>query len=170
MGNEIIKYLVIIIVIIALFFALREVNCWYLKINQRIKLMEEQNRLLNLLIKQKELNENPTEEIQESQESQETQEDISQKNVSHLKELIVKEKNKGIFGESLRQEIIDWLEKYCQSKDDCMQLIMIYQRQYNSDLIEDLKKLSTNYDTIKKILNVFIKYDVIEPEYPHNIK
>lgn len=41
---------IVIVVIILLFFLLREVNCWYWKINERISLMKEQNDLLRNLL------------------------------------------------------------------------------------------------------------------------
>ena len=41
-SNEIILYFLLgLIILIALFFALRELNCWYWKINERIKLQKE---------------------------------------------------------------------------------------------------------------------------------
>ena len=37
---------------VVLFFALREVNCWYWKINRHIELQEETNNLLQKLVDQ----------------------------------------------------------------------------------------------------------------------
>ena len=57
-----------IIIIIVIIAVLREVNCWYWKINKRIELMEKQNKLLenifyqlggNPLNKTKKANNNP---------------------------------------------------------------------------------------------------------------
>ncbi len=43
--------IIIIIVVLVLFFLLRELNCWYWKINKRIELTENQNKLLeNILL------------------------------------------------------------------------------------------------------------------------
>ena len=49
-----------VLIVIALFFILREVYCWYFKINERMSLMERQidqsretNRLLTLLLQEK---------------------------------------------------------------------------------------------------------------------
>ena len=42
--------LVFIAILIGLFLLLREVMCWYYKINKRIQLQEETNRLLKKLI------------------------------------------------------------------------------------------------------------------------
>ncbi len=40
----------LIIVVLIIFLLLREVNCWYWKINKRISLLEEQNQLLKMFI------------------------------------------------------------------------------------------------------------------------
>jgi hypothetical protein len=42
--------IIAVIVFILIFLILREVNCWYWKINERISLMNEQNDLLKRLI------------------------------------------------------------------------------------------------------------------------
>ena len=46
------QILLILGIAIILFFALREVYCWYWKINKRIELQEETNLLLQKLIDQ----------------------------------------------------------------------------------------------------------------------
>ena len=43
------ELIIVLVVIIVLFFLLREVNCWYWKINKGIELMEENNRLLKII-------------------------------------------------------------------------------------------------------------------------
>ena len=45
-------YLIVSIVSILLFLALRRFNCWYWKINERIALQQETNELLKELIKE----------------------------------------------------------------------------------------------------------------------
>jgi hypothetical protein len=42
--------IIVIIVLVLVFLLLREVNCWYWKINKRIELMEDQNNLLRSLL------------------------------------------------------------------------------------------------------------------------
>lgn len=42
--------IIAVIVFVVIFLILREVNCWYWKINERISLMNEQNDLLRKLI------------------------------------------------------------------------------------------------------------------------
>jgi len=50
MSNDIIVFLVVLGVIIGLFFLLRELNCWYWKINERIFLQKQQNWYLKQLL------------------------------------------------------------------------------------------------------------------------
>jgi hypothetical protein len=45
--------IIVLFVMIMVFLLLREVNCWYWKINKRVELMEEQNELLRELIYKK---------------------------------------------------------------------------------------------------------------------
>ena len=42
--------IVIIIALVVIFLLMRELNCWYWKINERVALMQEQNNLLRKLI------------------------------------------------------------------------------------------------------------------------
>ena len=44
--------LIVLVVGVLIFLALREVNCWYWKINRQISLQEETNYLLEKLLKQ----------------------------------------------------------------------------------------------------------------------
>ena len=50
MQNAFIYFLVTIVVLVVIFLILREVNCWYWKINERIKLQKRNNDLLELLL------------------------------------------------------------------------------------------------------------------------
>jgi|GEM_PF-1492783 len=47
--------LIAVIVLVLVFLLLREVNCWYWKINERIELMEVQNDLLRNLLSENNL-------------------------------------------------------------------------------------------------------------------
>ena len=52
--SDIIMYVVIaIIVLVLIFLLLKEVICWYWKINKRVSLMEETNHLLRTYIASK---------------------------------------------------------------------------------------------------------------------
>lgn len=58
MDNVISTILIVIVILVVAFLILREVYCWYLKINERITLQEEQKSILveqNLLIKEQNL-------------------------------------------------------------------------------------------------------------------
>ncbi len=50
MENLLSTILIVIAILIVVLLLLREVNCWYWKINQRISLMEKQNKLLEKLV------------------------------------------------------------------------------------------------------------------------
>ena len=56
MGTLSLTTLVIgLIICVLVYLALREVNCWYWKINRRIELQEETNELLKKLIEKNEI-------------------------------------------------------------------------------------------------------------------
>lgn len=50
-----IKVILVLIVIGVLWYALREIVCWYYKINERIDLQKETNRLLRKMVGEPEL-------------------------------------------------------------------------------------------------------------------
>ena len=88
--------------------------------------------------------------------------------ISNIKQLIDKDKNNFLM--SYVNEIKQNLNDSCTTKAICITLIEGYNSNYNSDLINDLKNLSTNYRVIKEILNVFIQFDIVEENYPHELK
>lgn len=47
------QLIIFLIVFIVIFLIMREVNLWYFKINKKIELQEETNRLLKLLVNEK---------------------------------------------------------------------------------------------------------------------
>ena len=56
MTPSLITALIVLGIALVLFFLLREVNCWYFKINRHIELQEENNRLMRKLVEQTALN------------------------------------------------------------------------------------------------------------------
>jgi len=50
--NSVTLFILVIVGAIVLFLFLREVTCWYFKINKRQELMEYQNELLESIYKQ----------------------------------------------------------------------------------------------------------------------
>lgn len=63
--------------------------------------------------------------------------------------------------------ILDILESVCTSNETCLKLIDAYFLEYRLDLIDDLIGLSKSYDKIKEFLSVFIRFKVVEEDYPH---
>ena len=84
--KSLILFLVICFVI---FLLLREVNLWYWKINRRIELQEETNRLLNKIIE----GSNIKEELKKNKDITPSMESISVNNPEVLEELINRLKN-----------------------------------------------------------------------------
>jgi hypothetical protein len=89
-------------------------------------------------------------------------------NVDKLRLLIVAEKRK-IFNKNT-SEILSLIEDICKTKNDAIQLIFVYNKTYNADLIKELKKMSADYDRIKENLTTFIDIGIIEKKYPHERK
>lgn len=89
MENYNINYLILFgLLAIVLYFVLRELNCWYWKINKRIELQEETNRLLKKII------ENNTKEVIIRKEDVSLTEQISVNNPKVMDDLIEKFKGK----------------------------------------------------------------------------
>lgn len=62
--------IVTLIVLIILFLVMREVNCWYWKINKKIELQEKTNELLEKLINQNQRKvENPNNPIESTEQT-----------------------------------------------------------------------------------------------------
>lgn len=82
MGNlDLMEYLGIIVlalgVLIIIFLIVREINCWYWKINERISLMNQQNNLLQMLV-----DASKTEEQENNIDSQEVVNTDTKKNLN----------------------------------------------------------------------------------------
>ena len=87
-----------------------------------------------------------------------------------LKELMDREK-KGAFVYSSHSEILQFLNNFCTTKENCVKLLEEYKLQFNSNLIDDLKALysTSTYDKIKETISVFIKFNIVEEKFPHEI-
>lgn len=86
-----------------------------------------------------------------------------------LNSLIDKERTKGLFGKSVKNEINNLIGENNKSKNDALNLIKSYNLKFKTDLIEDLKSLSSSYDAIKEVLSIFIEFNVVENMYPHKL-
>ena len=88
-------------------------------------------------------------------------------NVLRLNGLIQGDK-KSIFGSSNSNEIRKLIDELCTEKERAEYLLMVYRQMFTSDLVEDLKKLTSNYSDIKENCKRFIEYGIVTMEYPHN--
>ena len=168
---------VIIVISVVIFFILRELNCWYWKINERISLMKINNELLEKLINQPVTlkhenqplsNPYPISSINSDLDNDSialTNSDLD--NVEKLKKLM---KNASSIwnGGAYENKIIDYLDQICKNPKDCQRIIMAYSQKYHSSLTEDLKILYSSYDSKKNLLSVFIKNGFVMKEYPHD--
>ncbi len=84
-----------------------------------------------------------------------------------LKELINKEKSNGIFDKSNKPDIVNHIRELCSSKSEGLNLIKSYELKFKANLIEDLMSLSSNYDSKKYLLIVFIELGIVDKTYPH---
>lgn len=88
-------------------------------------------------------------------------------NVIRLNGLIQANK-KSIFGSSNSNEMKKLIDELCTEKENAEYLLIAYRQMFISDLIEDLKKLTSNYSDIKENCKKFIEYGIVTKEYPHN--
>lgn len=64
MEDKLIHYQILAIILaIILYFLLRELNCWYWKVNKRIELQEETNALLKKILERQPKPEEPKKEV-----------------------------------------------------------------------------------------------------------
>lgn len=71
-----------------------------------------------------------------------------------------------IFGFNGKQ-IKELIDSLCDTKEKADYLLFSYQQLFREDLIDDLKKLSSNYESIKEYCQVFIDKGVVSKNYPH---
>lgn len=90
--------------------------------------------------------------------------------ILRLNMLVDMQKKKGIFGKDNKNEICQLIQDICISKNDAQYIINEYYRKFNSNLIEDLMKLSSSYDSKKEFIRAFIDLNIVEKDYPHVLK
>ncbi|MCK4664734.1 MAG: hypothetical protein KAT68_17825 [Bacteroidales bacterium] len=94
--------------------------------------------------------------------------EISDKILNELFKLI-KSHKKSILGKGKKEEIIGLLEIIVTSEEQGYALMAKYNSLFGNEIINDLKSLSTNYLVIKEFLDCFIKFNIVLPEYPHDL-
>lgn len=90
-----------------------------------------------------------------------------QEQVMSLRQLVINEK-KALFGSPNKDEIISLLKELCTSHKNALYLIDRYKQHFGSDLIDDLKKLSSSYRGIKEYMTPFIALEIVASEHPHH--
>lgn len=87
--------------------------------------------------------------------------------VLKLNGLIIADK-KSLIGNSKSKAIRDLIRDLCPDNDASQHLIKVYQEIYSSDLIDELKALSSNYSAIAEYLETFIEHNILTKQYPHD--
>ena len=95
--------------------------------------------------------------------------DVDDNLISELKNLIIKQK-KSFNGNKYKKDIILLLNRIITSQGQARGLIEQYYNLYESNLLDDLKQLTSNYKSIKEYVFLFIEFDIIKEEYPHKLK
>ncbi|HZL11846.1 MAG TPA: hypothetical protein VFC65_17830 [Prolixibacteraceae bacterium] len=92
---------------------------------------------------------------------------IDESEIQKLKYLIQKQKRR-MFGDGYKLDIINTLNKLIDSELKANSVIYNYHKQFDQDLIKDLKSLTSNYTGIKEYLKTFITHRIVNSEYPHD--
>ena len=95
--------------------------------------------------------------------------DVDDNLISELKNLIIKQEE-SLNANKYKKDIILLLNRIITSQDQSRGLIEQYYNLYESNLLDDLKNLTNNYKSIKEYVFIFIDFDIIEEEYPHELK
>lgn len=107
-------------------------------------------------------------DIQERKEVLDLLDDSYNDNIKELNSMI--EQSKGGLFSKYNPEINAFIKKNYSDKKKAISFIKKFECNTGDDLIKKLSDLSSNYDTIKSYLSVFIDLDIVENKYPHNLK
>ncbi len=77
------------------------------------------------------------------------------------------EKTKNNLWSKKNDQLLQILQNEFTNKEKAQYILNKYEKHFNTDLIEKLKNISTNFNTIEKYLTPFIELDIVEPHYPH---
>ncbi len=88
--------------------------------------------------------------------------------ISEINQLIKAEKKRR-FKASIRPQILEQLGSFGDSKDVYIQLLDNYRSRYNLNIISELMSISSSYAMIKENLEHFIRFGIVEAEYPHKL-
>lgn len=82
---------------------------------------------------------------------------------------LIDEERKSFLSVGVSKDIINILAAMAKTEKTARLLITNYQLLFNANLIDDLTKLSNNYDNIKTYLSPFIELKIVQATFPHNI-
>lgn len=88
--------------------------------------------------------------------------------IDELFSAINNEQRRMIKSSSGRLLILEMISEKCIDREMAYSVLQKYILQYNRNLIDDLSKLSSAFAAIKENLEPFIRFGLVEPEYPHN--
>ena len=100
---------------------------------------------------------------------------IEQANVEYkklvilLNGLIIKERG-SMFAQSNRREIKKLLTELSSSIRDGNHLINVYTQLFQSNLVDDIKNTTSNYEGIQDLLEPLIIIGLVDNKYPHKLK
>jgi phenolic acid decarboxylase len=153
---------------------------WVFRINEIIRIQKEQIKLLKMIADKIQLNTNVTFEKQIINESKPTNL-ILDNNVNSEYQTttindeilvnlfnLIKSEQKSLFG-GYSKKVAEELEKLCQTKSDTLNLMFNFKNKYNTELIDEISKLSNHINYLKRNLKIFIDFEIIENEYPFKI-
>ncbi|WP_010664683.1 zinc ribbon domain-containing protein [Marinilabilia salmonicolor] len=91
------------------------------------------------------------------------------KELLNLHQMIDSEKNK-MFGGKMTDEIENCINDLFVNQEKAVQLLNEYIELNQTDLIDELKKINSSYNAIKRNLSIFIDLGIVEENYPHSRK
>lgn len=111
---------------------------------------------------------NSEQRIQEHKDTKALPNDSDTEKIKELNSII--EQSKGGLFNKYNPEVVDFIKQNYSDSQKALGLIKNFERYTGDDLIKKLCNLSSNYDSIKSYLSVFISFDIVDGKYPHNIK
>lgn len=88
--------------------------------------------------------------------------------IKKLYDLIKQQKNSFFSSSKTKQKIIELMEQIFSSVDMAENVLIEYKETFGSDLVADVKKLTTSYDGMKQYLWQLIELKIISADFPHD--
>ncbi|WP_298146841.1 hypothetical protein [Flavobacterium sp.] len=154
---------------------------WVFRINEIIKIQKEQTKLLKIISEKIQLNSNITFEKQIATESKpidlisdnkvDSEDQTTTINDETLDNLfnLIRSEQKSIFG-GYSKKVAEVLKKNCKTKNDTLSLMWNFRKKFNLELIDEVSKLSNHIDYLRRNLEIFIDFEIVENEYPFKRK